>query len=218
MNEYIEEIKRIAEDFSKANPKWKSVIYTEAAADNLAPLERALEDKYFETIKHAIKQKQDIDSLNKEISQILGNQVFVEVHKELDSMISVFEKIQLVSEIENSVGFISDCFDRAILRRDDDFFDEYENYGFESVQKMVTAINTMSNIVINHILFAYSKKTAEKEFKRITEFEDSICRYYAEKYDNNFEKLQMNLVLRFCRENADQIRDFVVTIQRNTEK
>ena len=138
--------------------------------------------------------------------KILGNKVFIGLRSQMKAAITIFESANVISDISEPAFFISQCFSRAILRRDMDFGKEWESFGFSTVGDMVGAINAISSIAFNNASMALSKNSAYAEFKKMTGLDDSVCSFYAEKYDDCYEGLQNRILIKNQREISNYMR------------
>ncbi len=206
MDEFLKEIKKITERLAKENPKWKSIIYSDNKDDKFDEIENDLETLYFDAVKYVVKNSLDRDELDKELIKILGNKLFIRLRSEMKAVITIFESANVIAYIAEPAFFISQCFSRAILRRDMDFGNEWENFGFNNIGDMVAAINAISSIAFNNASMALSKNSAYAEFKKMTGLDDSVCSFYAEKYDDCYEGLQNRILIKNQREISNYMR------------
>ena len=206
MDEFLKEIKKLTERFAKENPKWKSIVYSGNDDGKFDEIENDLETLYFDAVKYVVKNSLDKDELDKELIKILGNKVFIGLRSQMKAAITIFESANVISDISEPAFFISQCFSRAILRRDMDFGKEWESFGFSTVGDMVGAINAISSIAFNNASMALSKNSAYAEFKKMTGLDDSVCSFYAEKYDDCYEGLQNRILIKNQREISNYMR------------
>lgn len=210
LKEYLERIENIANSIEKVEPKWKDIIYSEKDDGNLGSFERELEDTYFSAVKAMTKNNSDIDDLNKKVSGIVGKKVFVRLCEQMHPIIWIFENTYRISMYKNPTLFIIDCFDKVILRRDPDFIrNEWANYGFESERSMLDTVKAINNIVWSHTSMSFCKNAARNEFMRLTDLDETICSFYAEKYDGCFDKLQAKMLLKTQNEINNNIRSLM---------
>ncbi len=197
MNGYLDRLKELVDKFSKINSKWKSIVFTDGGKkEDFEDLENELENCYLSAVQFALKNSYDMDAFDKEASKILGDQVFISLSGKMKMLIATFEDANLINSINDKAGFINECFDKAIVRRENSFFDDWERYGFASPEEMGRAVGAISRIAMAHVKVSFAKKTASSEFKRITDLEDELCSIYSEKYENSYEKIQMKIILR----------------------
>ncbi|SHN56611.1 hypothetical protein SAMN02745247_01535 [Butyrivibrio hungatei DSM 14810] len=219
IREYLDEIDKMSEKFSKIDSKWKSIIYSKKDDEKFESLEDELEDFYFSAVKFVIETNEDFDKFNEDVSLILGKKAFVGLYKKMQSMIRIFRTMQDLSKKSDPAMFIMECFNKAILRRDPDFSkDEWQNYGFDSEQKMSAAISVISAIVWNHTHMEYCKKTAKKEFKMLTDLDDSCCAVYAEIFDRHFNELRMKMLMNDQEEILSNIQILVNVLTNEREQ
>lgn len=197
LKEYEECIKNLTKEFSKIDPKWKCIIYSEKDEDKLLSLKNKLEDIYFSAIKQCVNNDTNIDEFNKIVIKIIGDKAFVGLNKQMKTMLNIFYDAHSISLCIDPAMFITECFDKMILRRDLDFIkNEWEILGFDSEIKMEDAINAISSIVWSHVNLALSKNIAKSEFKKITDLDDQLCLLYAEKYETCFDRLEIKMMLK----------------------
>ena len=218
MDEYMVRIGELVERFAKVDTKWKNVIYTDKEkTEEYAELKTELEMCYFEAVQFIIKNSLDMDEFKKRVSKLLGNRAFVSLCAKMNAVIKIFENSNLINGITDKAGFINECFDKAIVRRESDFIDEWEKFGFSTSEEMLRAISALSKIATGHVKMSFAKRTANSEFKRITDLDDELCSIYAEKYENSYEKLQMKMILRAYAEFNERFNDFIDAITDEEE-
>ncbi len=203
--EYLDRIKQLTGELSKIDVNWKGTIYTDK--DDQGKFEdakRKLEEAYFEAIKYAENNSMDMDDLESKVSKLLGNKTFLLLRDKLKTMVATFENARIINHISDRAAFIMDCFERAIVRRDNSFISEWEKYGFASMEEMVKAIGAINRIAVSHVKLSYSKKSASDDFKRITDLDEELCCVYSEKFDGSYERLQMKMILRAFNDVNDQ--------------
>ncbi len=196
MRDLLDRLNRLAEDFNRINPKWKSIVYTDKEKkEEFEALKNKMENCYLEAVQFIIKNSLDLDEFKEKASKIIGDKVFVSLSGKMKTIIEIFEDANLINGINDKAGFINDCFDKAIVRRDDNFVDDWEKYSFSSPREMGRAVGALSRLALIHVKVSFTKKTAGFEFKRITNLDDELCSIYAEKYENSYEKMQMKMIL-----------------------
>ncbi len=219
MDEYLEKIKLIAKKLLAEDKEWEQKLFSgHDVSEVMWNLEDDLEKVYFEAAKQSIKDVGSVDELNKKITKIIGSKALVSLYDEMEAMIVIFENVYVLNSISDATGYIRDCFDRCILRNDTDFADDYADYGFKSSAEMYNANKAMLRIVVNHTMMSYSLNSAKKEFKMISDLDDALCGFYAEKFDNCFDKLQTRLLVKTCTRLSDQMEDFFDALEETGEE
>lgn len=88
-----------------------------------------------------------------------------------------------------------DIFRNSIVRFDDSFVQKYEEYSFESKEDFVEVLDVLDSLTDYYIKHHYTRNAIEREFKDDTGLNDELCRCYAQLYEENYNQIQMNVLL-----------------------
>ncbi len=97
---------------------------------------------------------------------------------------------------EDTIKIIDFIYQDFIIRNNPDFFDQYKQLGFtdkESLQKTVFVLDSITEFVIEK---NYTQAAIAEALEDLTRLNKSICVYVAQKIDDNFQSLQIKVLLQ----------------------
>lgn len=98
--------------------------------------------------------------------------------------------------IDDTLQLIEDFYQNIIIRTNPHFFEQYKRLGFASeaaMKKTVFVLDSMTQFVIEK---NYTQAAAAEMLEDLTRLDRTICLYIAQKIEDNFQSLQMKVLLQ----------------------
>lgn len=161
------------------------------------------------------KQKQFVDNRNEEeeqaffgeMTEIMGEGVVKKIKEVNRGILEIYRNIRPLREAgENTIPLIAGVFECVSVNYMPGFMRKQEEYGIDE-EDFEALVLQMDRIISVHVSRYYDKRTAQKEFLKITGLEQSYGLVYAELYEKHFERLQHNICLDKLENLSEQMED-----------
>lgn len=196
----MERIKRLLDRLNLEFPGWIKEI--DKNGDFLEKSDEDLRNYFYKTIFDikaiCVEDGLDIDEVIEKISSEEKSGEIIS--KSVNDCLVYYKALSPIRELsfldeERAKAFLKDCFENYIIRLDYEVSERYgflEVYNEGNVKRMLSAIDRLTDYYVERLLI---KKEVQKDFKEETGISDTVCSYYAELYEDNFQELKLNMIL-----------------------
>lgn len=207
MEYLIENIKKMNE----IEPNWL-VIVKEELDNDAVPQNRELAKKYNELWKNlriALKR----DRIRAE--EVFGNQIgdkgnwiLKSVEDSLETYFS-FEQLRIIqerslSEAEENLRYL---FENVIIYYNPKFPRKYRDFGFETVSKFLDMTIGLNGLVDFYIRSRYTIDIIKEDLADETGLKEELCELVAGIIKENYQTLQMGLIMSYLRKKFDEDKE-----------
>ena len=207
MEYLIENIKKMNE----IEPNWL-VIVKEELDNDAVPQNRELAKKYNELWKNlriALKR----DRIRAE--EVFGNQIgdkgnwiLKSVEDSLETYFS-FEQLRIIQErsLSEAEEILRYLFENVIIYYNPKFPRKYRDFGFETVSKFLDMTIGLNGLVDFYIRRRYTIDAIKEDLKDETGLKEELCDLMAGIIKENYQSLQMGLIMSYMRKTFDREED-----------
>lgn len=124
--------------------------------------------------------------------------------KDVKSSLEIFFDISELREIQNTdeekaKRIIQYLFNNAVVYFDRQFVNSYDEFGFQSLDSFYNTARILDGLTEYYVLRHMSAEAIIRDLKSETGFRESICKYCADKIRENYQILQMNILMDMMR-------------------
>ena len=207
MEYLIENIKKMNE----IEPNWL-VIVKEELDNDAVPQNRELAKKYNELWKNlriALKR----DRIRAE--EVFGNQIgdkgnwiLKSVEDSLETYFS-FEQLRIIQErsLSEAEEILRYLFDNVIIYYNPKFPRKYRDFGFETVSKFLDMTIGLNGLVDFYIRSRYTIDIIKEDLADETGLKEELCELVAGIIKENYQTLQMGLIMSYLRKKFDEDKE-----------
>ena len=207
MEYLIENIKKMNE----IEPNWL-VIVKEELDNDAVPQNRELAKKYNELWKNlriALKR----DRIRAE--EVFGNQIgdkgnwiLKSVEDSLETYFS-FEQLRIIKErsLSESEEILRYLFENVIIYYNPKFPRKYRDFGFETVSKFLDMTIGLNGLVDFYIRSRYTIDIIKEDLADETGLKEELCELVAGIIKENYQTLQMGLIMSYLRKKFDEDKE-----------
>ena len=207
MEYLIENIKKMNE----IEPNWL-VIVKEELDNDAVPQNRELAKKYNELWKNlriALKR----DRIRAE--EVFGNQIgdkgnwiLKSVEDSLETYFS-FEQLRIIQErsLSEAEEILRYLFENVIIYYNPKFPRKYRDFGFETVSKFLDMTIGLNGLVDFYIRSRYTIDIIKEDLADETGLEEELCELVAGIIKENYQTLQMGLIMSYLRKKFDEDKE-----------
>lgn len=210
----MERIRKLIEDLGREWPKWKEHFLDDdfsyaGAEDETNYMKRDLNALFVEILelqKNMIdegKWEAKEDDFWKELNRYVESETVVDRIKNMNQgIVEIYYNTKILRSMgEKVIDLIIEVFDSVSVFFSPEFLQKSEKYGVENPEEFARAIMQLDRIVTVHVSSHYDKKTAQREFMKVTGIGGVYASVYGEMYEKNMEKLQHNI----CMDRLDEL-------------
>lgn len=207
MEYLIENIKKMNE----IEPNWL-VIVKEELDNDAVPQNRELAKKYNELWKNlriALKR----DRIRAE--EVFGNQIgdkgnwiLKSVEDSLETYFS-FEQLRIIQErsLSEAEEILRYLFENVIIYYNPKFPRKYRDFGFETVSKFLDMTIGLNGLVDFYIRSRYTIDIIKEDLADETGLKEELCELVARIIKENYQTLQMGLIMSYLRKKFDEDKE-----------
>ena len=207
MEYLIENIKKMNE----IEPTWL-VIVKEELDNDAVPQNRELAKKYNELWKNlriALKR----DRIRAE--EVFGNQIgdkgnwiLKSVEDSLETYFS-FEQLRIIQErsLSEAEEILRYLFENVIIYYNPKFPRKYRDFGFETVSKFLDMTIGLNGLVDFYIRSRYTIDIIKEDLADETGLKEELCELVAGIIKENYQTLQMGLIMSYLRKKFDEDKE-----------
>ena len=207
MEYLIENIKKMNE----IEPNWL-VIVKEELDNDAVPQNRELAKKYNELWKNlriALKR----DRIRAE--EVFGNQIgdkgnwiLKSVEDSLETYFS-FEQLRIIQErsLSEAEEILRYLFENVIIYYNPKFPRKYRDFGFETVSKFLDMTIGLNGLVDFYIRSRYTIDIIKEDLADETGLKEELCELLAGIIKENYQTLQMGLIMSYLRKKFDEDKE-----------
>lgn len=207
MEYLIENIKKMNE----IEPNWL-VIVKEELDNDAVPQNRELAKKYNELWKNlriALKR----DRIRAE--EVFGNQIgdkgnwiLKSVEDSLETYFS-FEQLRIIQErsLSEAEEILRYLFENVIIYYNPKFPRKYRDFGFETVSKFLDITIGLNGLVDFYIRSRYTIDIIKEDLADETGLKEELCELVAGIIKENYQTLQMGLIMSYLRKKFDEDKE-----------
>ena len=207
MEYLIENIKKMKE----IEPNWL-VIVKEELDNDAVPQNRELAKKYNELWKNlriALKR----DRIRAE--EVFGNQIgdkgnwiLKSVEDSLETYFS-FEQLRIIQErsLSEAEEILRYLFENVIIYYNPKFPRKYRDFGFETVSKFLDMTIGLNGLVDFYIRSRYTIDIIKEDLADETGLKEELCELVAGIIKENYQTLQMGLIMSYLRKKFDEDKE-----------
>lgn len=207
MEYLIENIKKMNE----IEPNWL-VIVKEELDNDAVPQNRELAKKYNELWKNlriALKR----DRIRAE--EVFGNQIgdkgnwiLKSVEDSLETYFS-FEQLRIIQErsLSEAEEILRYLFENVIIYYNPKFPRKYRDFGFETVSKFLDMTIGLNGLVDFYIRSRYTIDIIKEDLADETGLKEELCELVAGIIKENYQTLQMGLIMSYLRKKFDEDKE-----------
>ena len=207
MEYLIENIKKMNE----IEPNWL-VIVKEELDNDAVPQNRELAKKYNELWKNlriALKR----DRIRAE--EVFGNQIgdkgnwiLKSVEDSLETYFS-FEQLRIIQErsLSEAEEILRYLFENVIIYYNPKFPRKYRDFGFETVSKFLDMTIGLNGLVDFYIRSRYTIDIIKEDLADETGLKEEVCELVAGIIKENYQTLQMGLIMSYLRKKFDEDKE-----------
>ena len=207
MEYLIENIKKMNE----IEPNWL-VIVKEELDNDAVPQNREHEKKYNELWKNlriALKR----DRIRAE--EVFGNQIgdkgnwiLKSVEDSLETYFS-FEQLRIIQErsLSEAEEILRYLFENVIIYYNPKFPRKYRDFGFETVSKFLDMTIGLNGLVDFYIRSRYTIDIIKEDLADETGLKEELCELVAGIIKENYQTLQMGLIMSYLRKKFDEDKE-----------
>ncbi len=207
MEYLIENIKKMNE----IEPNWL-VIVKEELDNDAVPQNRELAKKYNELWKNlriALKR----DRIRAE--EVFGNQIgdkgnwiLKSVEDSLETYFS-FEQLRIIQErsLSEAEEILRYLFENVIIYYNPKFPRKYRDFGFETVSKFLDMTIGLNGLVDFYIRSRYTIDSIKEDLADETGLKEELCELVAGIIKENYQTLQMGLIMSYLRKKFDEDKE-----------
>ena len=207
MEYLIENIKKMNE----IEPNWL-VIVKEELDNDAVPQNRELAKKYNELWKNlriALKR----DRIRAE--EVFGNQIgdkgnwiLKSVEDSLETYFS-FEQLRIIQErsLSEAEEILRYLFENVIIYYNPKFPRKYRDFGFETVSKFLDMTIGLNGLVDFYIRSRYTIDIIKEDLADETGLKEELCELVAGIIKENYQTLQMGLIMSYLRKMFDEDKE-----------
>lgn len=207
MEYLIENIKKMNE----IEPNWL-VIVKEELDNDAVPQNRELAKKYNELWKNlriALKK----DRIRAE--EVFGNQIgdkgnwiLKSVEDSLETYFS-FEQLRIIQErsLSEAEEILRYLFENVIIYYNPKFPRKYRDFGFETVSKFLDMTIGLNGLVDFYIRSRYTIDIIKEDLADETGLKEELCELVAGIIKENYQTLQMGLIMSYLRKKFDEDKE-----------
>lgn len=207
MEYLIENIKKMNE----IEPNWL-VIVKEELDNDAVPQNRELAKKYNELWKNlriALKR----DRIRAE--EVFGNQIgdkgnwiLKSVEDSLETYFS-FEQLRIIQErsLSEAEEILRYLFENVIIYYNPKFPRKYRDFGFETVSKFLDMTIGLNGLVDFYIRSRYTIEIIKEDLADETGLKEELCELVAGIIKENYQTLQMGLIMSYLRKKFDEDKE-----------
>lgn len=207
MEYLIENIKKMNE----IEPNWL-VIVKEELDNDAVPQNRELAKKYNELWKNlriALKR----DRIRAE--EVFGNQIgdkgnwiLKSVEDSLETYFS-FEQLRIIQErsLSEAEEILRYLFENVIIYYNPKFPRKYRDFGFETVSKFLDMTIGLNGLVDFYIRSRYTIDIIKEDLADETGLKEELCELVAGIIKENYQSLQMGLIMSYLRKKFDEDKE-----------
>lgn len=207
MEYLIENIKKMNE----IEPNWL-VIVKEELDNDAVPQNRELAKKYNELWKNlriALKR----DRIRAE--EVFGNQIgdkgnwiLKSVEDSLETYFS-FEQLRIIQErsLSEAEEILRYLFENVIIYYNPKFPRKYRDFGFETVSKFLDMTIGLNGLVDFYIRSRYTIDIIKEDLADETGLKEELCELVAGIIKDNYQTLQMGLIMSYLRKKFDEDKE-----------
>ena len=207
MEYLIENIKKMNE----IEPNWL-VIVKEELDNDAVPQNREIAKKYNELWKNlriALKR----DRIRAE--EVFGNQIgdkgnwiLKSVEDSLETYFS-FEQLRIIQErsLSEAEEILRYLFENVIIYYNPKFPRKYRDFGFETVSKFLDMTIGLNGLVDFYIRSRYTIDIIKEDLADETGLKEELCELVAGIIKENYQTLQMGLIMSYLRKKFDEDKE-----------
>ena len=207
MEYLIENIKKMNE----IEPNWL-VIVKEELDNDAVPQNRELAKKYnelWENLRIALKR----DRIRAE--EVFGNQIgdkgnwiLKSVEDSLETYFS-FEQLRIIQErsLSEAEEILRYLFENVIIYYNPKFPRKYRDFGFETVSKFLDMTIGLNGLVDFYIRSRYTIDIIKEDLADETGLKEELCELVAGIIKENYQTLQMGLIMSYLRKKFDEDKE-----------
>ena len=96
-----------------------------------------------------------------------------------------------------------------IVRYDNTFQLKYQRYSFENQQQYEEVLSSLDSLVLYYVKKQFAFETIVHELKDDTGISESVCRYFAKLIEDNYQKIQLNLLINMLDIQEERIESYM---------
>lgn len=207
MEYLIENIKKMNE----IEPNWL-VIVKEELDNDAVPQNRELAKKYNELWKNlriALKR----DRIRAE--EVFGNQIGDKgnwILKSVEDSLEIyfsFEQLRIIQErsLSEAEEILRYLFENVIIYYNPKFPRKYRDFGFETVSKFLDMTIGLNGLVDFYIRSRYTIDIIKEDLADETGLKEELCELVAGIIKENYQTLQMGLIMSYLRKKFDEDKE-----------
>lgn len=207
MEYLIENIKKMNE----IEPNWL-VIVKEELDNDAVPQNRELAKKYNELWKNLrIALKRDRIRAEEVFENQIGdkgNWILKSVEDSLETYFS-FEQLRIIQErsLSEAEEILRYLFENVIIYYNPKFPRKYRDFGFETVSKFLDMTIGLNGLVDFYIRSRYTIDIIKEDLADETGLKEELCELVAGIIKENYQTLQMGLIMSYLRKKFDEDKE-----------
>ena len=207
MEYLIENIKKMNE----IEPNWL-VIVKEELDNDAVPQNRELAKKYNELWKNLrIALKWDRIRAEEVFGYQIGdkgNWILKSVEDSLETYFS-FEQLRIIQErsLSEAEEILRYLFENVIIYYNPKFPRKYRDFGFETVSKFLDMTIGLNGLVVFYIRSRYTIDIIKEDLADETGLKEELCELVAGIIKENYQTLQMGLIMSYLRKKFDEDKE-----------
>lgn len=204
MEYLIENIKKINE----IEPNWLVIVKEELDNDSV-PQNRELAKQYNELWKNLrIALKRDRVRAKEVFENQIGdkgNWILKSVEDSLETYFS-FEQLRIIQErsLSEAEEILRYLFENVIIYYNPKFPRKYRDFGFETVSKFLDMTIGLNGLVDFYIRSRYTIDIIKEDLADETGLKEELCELVAGIIKDNYQTLQMGLIMSYLRKKFDE--------------
>ncbi|RGH46182.1 hypothetical protein DW894_14000 [Ruminococcus sp. AM41-10BH] len=207
MEYLVENIRRIKE----IEPNWLDIVKKELDND-VEPENKELARQYnklWESLRTALKRNQtETEKIFEDQIGNEGNWILKDVEDSLEIYFS-FKQLRMIQEKDPSKAeeILKYLFENVIIYYTPKFPRKYRDFGFETVSEFLDMTIGLNGLVDFYIRRRYTIDAIKEDLKDETGLKEELCDLMAGIIKENYQSLQMGLIMSYMRKTFDRKED-----------
>lgn len=198
-DEYMELLVEKFEQIRKIDVEWKKLV-KDAQNQNVMPENKDLIRAFNELFTTAqASYKANVQETEKTFQQYMPDDfhwLLDDVKKSLEFFFTLSELRELQNKNEDKAKKIIDfLFDNVIVYFDRQFANMYNEFGFETLESFFDTARALDTLTEYYVSQHLPMNAINIDLKSETEFSDNICKYLTDKIRENYQTLQLKIVM-----------------------
>lgn len=195
----MEQLKSLLDELQKNDANWLIAIKNQR--DNDIPLENKKVVSLFNEFWHVMREylKTDYSGAVSFFENEFSSEdkwLLDDIQQSLQAFFSLtyFRKLQKQDQ-KKAKTIIKYLWENAIVLFDPQFANAYLEFGFDNPDTFVSTARTLDGLISYYVHRHFTLSAIKADLKDETEIDDSICDYIVSLIENDYQKLQMNVII-----------------------